>query len=406
MKKILILLLTLLIISGCDAKKAIQPSFDNVTDSSSQSQVYDYLNQSLDSFIFSNTELPKFNNQVIDWNVVSGDAIIENNIISKTNNADEYEMIVLEATVNDESYLFDNLELMDSRAAYVMSYFGGDDEDNYQNAKLAYTYNGLLWYLVNNDEPIVRAELGSKQIRDPYIVRKKNGTFSMIATQGWNNSSIYVWDSDDLCTYNNERLLQVNKSSSDQKMSEKQAWAPEAFYDRIIDKYVIYWSSPEDGGMYYNLTSDFNDISYPKQLLDTGFTVIDGTIVKIGYDYTIILKDEREPMEEYSSLFVGTSSTNYLGFDTFSENRITGHQSEGPFVMKGDVDYIVFYDDYTRKQFQAMTTKDIRSEEFEELNMLTDVVAPMISPRHASVIPVTWNELVKIIKEYKTEDIE
>lgn len=399
MKKFIYCALALLVLTSCTTVK--QPSDLVVEKSVTNDETYDYFNQSLDSFIFAKSELPKdkAGNQV-NWQVASGNAEINSNVITKKDNALEYEPVVLKLIVNEQEYLFDNILLLNPRVAYVMSYFGGSGT-NFENPKLAYTYDGELWYLLNEDQPIFKAKTGSKKVRDPYIVRKKDGSFAMIATQGWDNPSIYVWDSVDGVEYTNERRLQLNSSSDTLKMSEKQAWAPEAFYDRRIDQYVIYWSSVEDGGMYYNYSPDLIDFTYPQRLLDTGYQVIDGTIVKEGFTYTIILKDERQPMEEYSQLFLGYSDTDYLGFNRFSEERISGHQSEGPFYMKRDADYILYYDDYTRKQFQAMTTDNLRSGEFDQVTMLTDIIAPMEQPRHASVIPVTWSELEKLKLEYE-----
>lgn len=404
MKKNIVCALALMLLTSCTT---IQKPTERVVESPiTNNETYDYFNQSLDSFIFASSELPKDKNgQVVNWQVESGNAEITANVITKTDSALEYEPIVLKLVTDEREYLFENILLLNPRAAYVMSYFGGSGTD-FENPKLAYTYDGKLWYLLNEDKPIFKAKTGSKKVRDPYIVRKKDGTFAMLATQGWDNPAIYVWDSEDGVKYTNERLLQVNTSSDNLKMSEKHAWAPEAFYDRRIDQYVIYWSSVEDGGMFYNYSLDLNEFTYPKQLLDAGFVVIDGTIVKEGYDYTIILKDERQPMEQYSQLFLGYSDTDYLGFNRFSDETISGHQSEGPFYMKRDHDYILYYDDYTRKQFQAMTTADLRSEDFEQVNMLTDIVATMEQPRHASVIPVTWEELVRIKTAYEKGLVE
>lgn len=404
MKKIMYCVLTLMLLTSCTTVK--QPTARVIEKPATKDVVYDYFNQSLDSFIFSNSELPKDKDgKKVNWEIQSGNATINSNVITKNENALEYEPIVLKLTINNKVYVYDKILLLDPRVAYVMSYFGGSGE-NFENPKLAYTYDGKLWYLLNDDQPIFTASSGSKKVRDPYIVRKKDGSFAMIATQGWDNPSIYVWDSIDGVEYTNERLLQLNRSSDTLKMSEKQAWAPEAFYDRRIDQYVIYWSSVEDGGMFYNYSADLNDFTYPQRLLDTGYQVIDGTIVKEGFTYTIILKDERQPMEEYSQLFLGYSDTDYLGFNRFSEERISGHQSEGPFYMKRDADYILYYDDYTRMQFQAMTTNNLRSGEFEQVTMLTDIIAPMEQPRHASVIPVTWEELVRLKTAYEKEVVE
>lgn len=264
MKKILLAIL-IIFLTGCS--KGTQPSFDATSNPNTSNEVFDYYNQSLDSFIFAESELPldKEGNPV-SWQIQEGNAEIIDNKIIKTDEAKEYESLVLKLVINNEEFIFENILLLDPRVGYVMSYFGGNEE-NYENPKLAYTYNGTLWYLLNNDEPIFTAKTGTKQIRDPFIVRMKDGSFAMIATQGWDNPSIYAWDSKDGVTFENERLLQVNASSDKLNMSEKQAWAPEAFYDRRIDEYVIYWSSPKDGGMYYNLSPDLNEISYPEKII-------------------------------------------------------------------------------------------------------------------------------------------
>ena len=183
-------------------------------------------------------------------------------------------------------------------------------------------------------------------------------------------------------------------------MSEKQAWAPEGFYYRLIDKYVIYYSSVEDGGMFYNYSSDMYEISYPKKLLDTGFEVIDGTIFKNGYNYSIVLKDEREPMEEYSQLFVGYSDSDYLHFDRFDMNYITGHQSEGPFIMhRGGDNYILYYDDYTRFQFKALTFSSMEAHDFKDVPM-EEIISSVTNVKHASAMAITYKEYLRMEKKY------
>ena len=392
---------------GCGKKElGLQPSFYIQERIENGNEEIAYLDQYLDSFLYNNGKLTDKtgNGYPVEWTVSEGNAIIEDNKIIKLDTAQEYESVILHAKITKGEEImeadFNQLLLLDEKVAYLMSYFGGEGK-KYERPKLAYTFDGLLWYELNEDKAIFSAKTGSKKIRDPYITRKKDGSFSMIATQGWDNPSIYVWDSKDCVTFENERLLQVNKTSDELAMSEKQAWAPEAFYDRRIDKMVLYWSSPSDNGMYYNMTEDFIEFSYPRKLLDPGFTVIDGTIYKKGFDYGIIVKDEREPMEEYSQLFLASSDTDYLGFNTFSKNMITGHQSEGPFFIESDYYTLLYYDDYTRFQFQAKKTYDVFYDEYEDFSVEKETIMPMEKPRHASVIPITWKELERIKAGYE-----
>ena len=394
-KKLIIILLFL--ISGCSDFSIKPENMEVVKDS--QDETYNYLNQWLDSFMHDQDELlNEYNGKTITWYVDSGDASIEDNKLIKSETADEYEKISLKAIVDDKTYVFDNICLLDIIHGYLISYFSDDEEC----LKLAYTYDGLLWYEANDQKCVVSASSGTKRLRDPYIMRNKDGGFYLLGTQGYDNPEIYVWDSSDLVTFNNERLLKVNASTNENKMSEKQAWAPEGFYDRIIDKYVIYWSSPQDSGMYYNYSNDLNDISYPSKLLDPGFVVIDGTIFKDGYDYNIVLKDEREPMEEYSQLFVGYSDSDYLGFNEFNMNYITGHQSEGPFIIYRGYNYILYYDDYTRFKFKALYFENFREHDFEEV-LDSEIISSVGNVKHGSAIALTYPEFLRINEVYNIE---
>ena len=394
-RKLLIILL--LFISGCSDASIKPENMEVVKDS--QDETYDYLNQWLDSFMHDQDELlNEYNGKTITWYVDSGDASIVDNKLIKSEKANEYEKISLKAKVDGKTYVFDNICLLDIIHGYLISYFSNDEEC----LKLAYTYDGLLWYEANDQKCVVSASSGTKRLRDPYIMRNKDGGFYLLGTQGYDNPEIYVWDSSDLVTFNNERLLKVNESTNENKMSEKQAWAPEGFYDRIIDKYVIYWSSPQDSGMYYNYSNDLNDISYPSKLLDPGFVVIDGTIFKDGYDYNIVLKDEREPMEEYSQLFVGYSDSDYLGFNEFNMNYITGHQSEGPFIIYRGYNYILYYDDYTRFKFKALYFENFREHDFEEV-LDSEIISSVGNVKHGSAIALTYPEFLRINEVYNIE---
>ena len=394
-KKLIIIILFL--ISGCSDNSIKPENMEVVKDS--QDETYNYLNQWLDSFMHDQDELlNEYNGKTITWYVDSGDASIVDNKLIKSEKADEYEKISLKAKVDGKTYVFDNICLLDIIHGYLISYFSNDEEC----LKLAYTYDGLLWYEANDQKCVVSASSGTKRLRDPYIMRNKDGGFYLLGTQGYDNPEIYVWDSSDLVTFNNERLLKVNASTNENKMSEKQAWAPEGFYDRIIDKYVIYWSSPQDSGMYYNYSNDLNDISYPSKLLDPGFVVIDGTIFKDGYDYNIVLKDEREPMEEYSQLFVGYSDSDYLGFNEFNMNYITGHQSEGPFIIYRGYNYILYYDDYTRFKFKALYFENFREHDFEEV-LDSEIISSVGNVKHGSAIALTYREFLRINEVYNIE---
>ena len=395
------LLNILLVFSLCGCSESIEPTSD-IDSSIDTEDIYERINIYLDSFITNGYVLPTTIDEISDitWSIDSGDAYITDNVIFKSDSADEYEPIVLKANVNDNEYVFDNILLLDEYKAYVISYFT-ENGDEKETMKLAYTYDGVYWYKLNEDYAVLKPTIGTKRLRDPSLLRTKDGHFAVLATQGYNTDSIYVYDSKDLITFENERLLKVNSSTQDLPMSEKQAWAPECFYDRTLNQYVIYWSSIEDGGMYYNLSDDLVSFSYPDKLLDAGFEVIDGTIVKDKNMFYIVLKDEREPMSEHTQLFMGRKKNTWQNIDEFSD-MFTGHQSEGPMVLKDLYvsGYYIIYDDYTRFQFQALHTEDLFEGPYKKIDS-KDTMFPFIDPAHCHGIPITWKELERLIAVYE-----
>ena len=120
-----------------------------------------------------------------------------------------------------------------------------------------------------------------------------------------------------------------------------------------------------------------------------------------GNTWAIVLKDEQSPMEEHSQIFVGLSDESWNLFSRFSD-PVSGHQSEGPMVMKDPENegWYIFYDDYTRYQFHALYTQDFTSLYFDEVPEQY-LSIPLDSPAHSFALPVTQKELDRLISAYQ-----
>ncbi|MDO4192719.1 MAG: hypothetical protein Q4D24_05410 [Erysipelotrichaceae bacterium] len=352
------------------------------------------LERTLDPFYNDGDELPQIEDAEIVWSIVSGNAVIEDNVIRKTENSAEYEPIVLSASADgfQLDHSFGNILLLDPYVGYVISYFSERTSEP-ETMKLAYTYNGVQWFALNGDRAVLRATVGTGRLRDPAIFRKKDGTFAICATQGYETDAIYLYDSQDLTSFTDQRLLKVNRPP----LSEEQAWAPESFYDHTLDQYVIYWSSVVDEGMFYNLSGDLQYATEPQRLLNPGYVIIDGTMIKCGADYAIVFKDERYPMEDYSTLISGYSEDGWTDFKEFSQ-PISQNQSEGPMIMPDleNEGYYVFYDDYTRFRFHALYTPNFRTRYYETVPEEIMTI-PLDSPAHSHAIPVTQKEMDRVV---------
>ena len=378
--------------SGCSssASAAVPPVYEDVTEA--------WLQNRIDAFLEDGSSLldQTADGDAIIWSVRSGAAEIRDNCLYKTEEAKEYEPVVLDATVSGTSYTLDHLLLLDPYVGYLIPYFEASGE-TMEQLKLGYTYNGTYWFKLNNDQPVLKPSKGTQRLRDPSFVRRRDGSLELLATQGFNNPEIYAFELKDGTQFTGERLLKVNRSSDQMSMSQTQAWAPEAFYDRRIDRYVIYWSSIEDGAIYYNTTKNFKSVSLPSVLFETGYPIIDGTLQKDDGSWVMIWKDERSPARKYAWLYRAEGSDWNALTQTEEKPLISWHPLEGPLVLKdfGTGMYYIAADDYTRGRFRIFESEDLLHGHFRTTE--AEVMVPFEHPAHASATPVTWKELERVM---------
>lgn len=237
--------------------------------------------------------------------------------------------------------------------------------------RLLYSYDGYSWQ--DLDTVLIKPAVGSKVMRDPSIVQGPDGTFHLVWTSGWNTDKGFGYaSSKDLVHWSEQRFIEVMAHEP----TTVNVWAPELFYDDVSKQFIIIWASTipnrfEKGQeeernnhrMYYAVTKDFKTFSPTKLFLDPGFSVIDCVIVKRAVnDYVLILKDNTRPNRNIKLAFGKTP----LGpYENISE-PFTDNFTEGPTVMKKGNDWLIFYDAYRNKKYDAVRTSDFKT--FENIN--------------------------------------
>jgi hypothetical protein len=154
-------------------------------------------------------------------------------------------------------------------SAYVMVYFtespNGLGTD--YGLHLAVSTDGLEWMPLNQNKPVVTPTAGAGGLRDPFVLRKQDGTFVVLATDlkgtdwSYNSQYIHVWDSTDLRTFTGYRLLKLHD------MTNTHSWAPEAFWDAGRGRYGILYSSVNSSGhnvIMVSYTTDFRTTESPQ----------------------------------------------------------------------------------------------------------------------------------------------
>lgn len=348
----------------------------------------------------------------IQWTVTSGNAEIVDGKLYKTKNAAEREPIKLTAAITvgsaQETVTLNNITLMDEYVAYILSFFGGDD--GAQKLHLAYSYDGINWKKLNDGLTVLPTTVGNGNVRDPFIFRKKDGSFGVVATQGWDTSQIYFWDSEDLVNYSNERLKTVTKSGI-AGLTGARAWAPEASYDPIADQYMVYWSDPyangNNGSIYANTSADLETFSDPFVLFDAGYQIIDANIVKWQGTYYMLFKDERgNNSDGGGGKHILMAKADSIAAGEFAQytGAITEAPVEGPFMFKviGEEKWYHYYDYFNEHKFGLSVSTDLASGQWEFLGKSETM--PTEDVRHGGVIPVTQKEMNRILVGYGLED--
>jgi hypothetical protein len=234
--------------------------------------------------------------------------------------------------------------------------------------RMLYSADGYKWN--DLDTVLIRPGVGSKVMRDPSIVRGPDGTFHLVWTSGWNTDKGFGYaSSKDLINWSEQQFIPVMEHETE----TVNVWAPELFYDDVNKQFIIIWASTipfrfakgqeeekNNHRMYYTVTKDFKTFSPTKLFLDPGFSVIDCVIVKRGAeDYVLVLKDNTRPNRNIKVAFGKTA----LGpYENISE-PFTGSFTEGPTVMKMGNDWLIFYDAYRDKRYDALRTKDFKTFE-------------------------------------------
>ncbi|RMI43400.1 1,4-beta-xylanase [Streptomyces triticirhizae] len=306
---------------------------------------------------------------------------------------------------------------------YLFSYFTGEGSENGEQVYFALSEGNdpLRWRQLNSGAPVLRSDVGTGGVRDPFILRSPDGgRFYQIATDlrihgngDWDGAqrhgsrAIVVWESDDLVDWSAPRLAMVSPEAAGN------TWAPEATWDAERNVYVVYWASklydnPDHTGdsynrMLYATTTDFVSFTEARVWIDRGWSVIDSTVIQHNGVYQRFSKDERgaDDANPYGKMVFQEQGTALTGEWTAVREGI-GHgaisSGEGPLVFRSNTEerWYLFIDEYGGRGYVPFETTDLASGDWR---LVTDHAMPG-SPRHGTVLPVTTAEYDRLLAAY------
>ena len=337
--------------------------------------------------------------------------------------------------------------------AYLFAYFTGKEEKHSdEQIYFAVSRDGSHWEDLRADgEPVLQSRIGEKGVRDPYLLRKHDGSgFVLIATDlsihargGWGNSystvngstGLVVWESADLVHWSNARLVDVASKIPGAGM----AWAPEAVWDEDKGQYIVFWATAANGefgsplsnvkgnptNLYYATTKDFSVFSDPVRWIDVEHSIIDTTMIKAddGWWYRAS-KDDRIVIERTRNPYALTESIekrddpeqwSLVGSlqSIFGNDRYSARYLEGPELFRyNDADvktvdgrrlvYGLMADQYSEsKGYLPFRSADLNSTDPADWQPADDVDFGALKKRHGTILPITAAEYDAVVEAFK-----
>ncbi|GAB3917657.1 glycoside hydrolase family 43 protein [Larkinella terrae] len=295
------------------------------------------------------------------------------------------------------SYLFGLFLLLSSCSKEVFLFTSFHEPAN-EGLRFLSSNDGYHWTDLNRT--FLKPEIGNQKVmRDPSIAQGKDGTFHLVWTSSWKDDKGFGYTSSkDLIHWSEERFIPV----MEHEPTTVNVWAPELFYDHTTDRFVIIWASTipnrfergveeekNNHRMYFTTTKDFRTFAPTQLFLDPKFSVIDAVIVKRKTaDYVLVLKDNTRPERNLKVAFGPNATGPFTGVSPPFTKKFT----EGPSVVKVGKDWLIYFDSYQNKTYDAVRTRDFRT-----FTAISDQIAVPEGHKHGTIFKVKkriLNELV------------
>ncbi|MES1181207.1 MAG: arabinosidase, partial [Flavobacterium sp.] len=122
---------------------------------------------------------------------------------------------------------------------------------------------------------------------------------------------------------------------------------------------------------------------------DAKFSAIDAVIVKkAANDYVLVVKDNTRPERDIKVAF----GDNPLGPFANVSKPFSDNFTEGPSVVKVKDRWLIYFDSYRKKIYEAVATKD-----FKTFSNITQQVTIPEGHKHGTIVPVKKRWLKKTV---------
>lgn len=296
---------------------------------------------------------------------------------------------------------------------YLFAHFVGEQK-NGEQIYFSLSRDGLRWEDLNDGKPVIQSDIGTKGLRDPFLIRSVEGNkFFLVATDlcigsgtSWGDAvnkgstKLFICQSEDLVHWSEGTLVDIGVEGSGC------AWAPECIYDEKRKEYMIFWASYVEGKhrIYQFRTRDFKSFTDSSLYIEKSNDVIDTTIVKAGQWYYRFSKDETKKCITIEKGMDLLGDFEEVESDTL--DNLLG--VEGPIVtfLEEKNKWCLLVDRFaTGKGYLPLITEDIGSGDFKVLDLDEYYMGRSIK-RHGGIIQISEEEYKRLEKAFGKRKIE
>lgn len=296
---------------------------------------------------------------------------------------------------------------------YLFVHFTTDKSGEQEKIYYAISRDGLKWEDLGGDKPVIETKLGTKGIRDPFIVYDERlGKYFIIATDlntremSWSDAvtvgsrSLFVWESEDLVHWTDERLIEVGVPGAGC------VWAPEAVFCREKNAWFVFWASKvkEEGDkeakhrIYASFTEDFRTFSEPFKFMEADEDIIDTDIVMEDGWYYRFSKDETSKaiILERNRTLIPEDGNNYERVPSALLSGLMGVEGPEAYYLKDRKKWCLIVDQYaTGGGYMPLLTDSLASGNFKRIPQ-DEYDMGSRKKRHGGIIEISDEEALRL----------